>query len=31
VATIIIIPLIIVFLALRRYWRTGIASGAVKQ
>ena len=26
-----IIPLIIVLLALRRYWRTGIASGAVKQ
>jgi ABC-type maltose transport system permease subunit len=26
-----IIPLIILFLALRRYWRTDIASGAVKQ
>jgi multiple sugar transport system permease protein len=26
-----IIPLIIVFLALQRYWRTDIASGAVKQ
>jgi multiple sugar transport system permease protein len=26
-----IIPLIILFLALQRYWRTDIASGAVKQ
>jgi multiple sugar transport system permease protein len=26
-----IIPLVIVFLVLQRYWRTDIASGAVKQ
>ena len=26
-----IIPLIVLFLALQRYWRTDIASGAVKQ
>jgi len=26
-----VIPLIILFLALQRYWRTDIASGAVKQ
>jgi multiple sugar transport system permease protein len=26
-----IIPLVILFLALQRYWRTDIASGAVKQ